>query len=192
MTILERLFGSPARVRLMRLFYLNPDKPLAMKEISKMAKLSRRAISKENKLLSSIGFLKKSGKRGFAISETFPLFSVLRNLVITASPASRENLLNFFKKHKKIKLVSIGGVFLDSASGESKLDLLIVGNGIKKSAVEKFVKKMEPDIGKEINWSFLSLAEFNDRVAMHDKFLRDFFDSPNECLVNKISAEERA
>jgi len=67
-----------------------------------------------------------------------------------------------------------------------------VGNGIKKSAVEKFVKKMEPDIGKEINWSFLSLAEFNDRVAMHDKFLRDFFDSPNECLVNKISAEERA
>ena len=151
-----------------------------------MAKLSKSAVSRENKLLSSIGFLKKSGKKGFVISETFPFFSALRNLVITASPASRENLLNFFKKHKKIKLVSIGGVFLDSVTSESNLDLLIVGNGIKRGAVEKFVKKMEPDIGKEINWSFLSLTEFNDRVAMHDKFLRDFFDFPNEFVVNKM------
>ena len=186
MTILERLFGSPARVRLMRVFYLNPDKSLTLKEVSKMAKLSSRAVSKENKLLLSIGFLKKGGKKSFTISETFPLFSALRNLVITASPASRENLLNFFKKNKKIKLVAIGGVFLDSAPGESDLDLLIVGNGIKKGAVEKFVKKMEPDIGKEINWSFLSLTEFNDRVAMRDKFLRDFFDSQNEFIINKI------
>jgi len=170
----------------MRLFYLNPDKPFALKEISKMVKLSGRAVSKENKLLLSIGFLKKSGKKGFVISETFPLFSVLRNLVITASLSSRENLLNFFKRYKKIKLVSVGGVFLDSTSSESNLDLLIVGNGIKKGAVEKFIKKLEPDIGKEINWSFLSLAEFNDRVAMHDKFLRDFFDSPNEFVINKI------
>ena len=114
----------------------------------------------------------------------------LRNLVITASPASRENLLNFFKKNKKIKLVAIGGVFLDSAPGESDLDLLIVGNGIKKGAVEKFVKKMEPDIGKEINWSFLPLSEFNDRVAMRDKFLRDFFDSQNEFIINKIEAAQ--
>jgi len=190
MTILERLFGSPARVRLMRVFYLNPDKSLTLKEVSKMAKLSSRAVSKENKLLLSVGFLKKGGKKSFVVSETFPLFSALRNLVITASPASRENLLNFFKKNKKIKLVAIGGVFLDSAPGESDLDLLIVGNGIKKGAVEKFVKKMEPDIGKEINWSFLPLSEFNDRVAMRDKFLRDFFDSQNEFIINKIEAAQ--
>jgi len=186
MTILERLFGSTARVRLMRVFYLNSEQSLTLKEVSKMAKLSSRVASKENKLLLSIGFLKKGGKKSFTISETFSLFLALRNLVITASPASRENLLNFFKKNKKIKLVAIGGVFLDSAPGESDLDLLVVGNGIKKGAVEKFVKKMEPDIGKEINWSFLSLTEFNDRIAMRDKFLRDFFDSQNEFIINKI------
>ena len=47
MTILERLFGSPARVRLMRLFYLNPDKIVTSKEAAKMSKLSFGAVSKE-------------------------------------------------------------------------------------------------------------------------------------------------
>lgn len=186
MNILEKLFGSSARVRLMRVFYLNPEKSLTQKDVVKMSKLSLRAVSKEAKLLLSAGFLKKGPKKCLAISEAFPLFSALRNLVITASPASRENLLNFFKKQKKIKLVSIGGVFLDSAPSESDLDLLIVGNGVKRGIVEKFVKKMEGEVGKEINWSFLSLAEFNDRIAMRDKFLRDFFDSPNEFIINKI------
>ena len=78
---------------------------------------------------------------------------------------------------------------MDSVSNES-IDLLIVGNGIKRSILEKFIKNLEPDVGKEINWTILSLSEFNDRVAMHDKFLRDFFDSPNECLINKIEGTQ--
>lgn len=191
MNILEKLFGSQARVRLIRLFYLNPTKIVTQKEATKMTKLSSRAISKEIKLLSLLGFVKKSAK-GFAISETFPLFGALRGLVITTSPASRENILNFFKKFRKIKLVCIAGVFLDSEFLEQLTDLLIVGNGIKRGVLEKFIKKLEPDVGKEINWTILSLTEFNDRVAMHDKFLRDFFDSPNECLIDKISIEKRA
>lgn len=202
MNILEKLFGSQARVRLMRIFYLNPEKVVTQKEATTMIKLSSRAVSKEIKLLLSLDFLKKSvrsdeiqrkNKRpktkkvwGFSLSETFSLFSALRGLVVTASPASRENLLNFFRKYRKIKLVCIGGVFVDSISNELSTDLLIVGNGIKKSVSEKFIKKLEPDLGKEINWTHFSLAEFNDRIAMHDKFLRDFFDSPNECLINKI------
>lgn len=186
MNTLEKLFGSSARVKLMRAFYLNSDKLLTSKDISKIAKLSSRVVSKESKLLLSVGFLKKGAKKSLAISESFPLFSALRNLIITASPVSRENLLNFFKKSKKIKLVAMGGVFLDSIPGDSGLDLLIVGNGIKRGAIEKFVKKLESEVGKEINWSFLSLQEFNDRIAMRDKFLRDFFDSKNEFIINKI------
>ena len=189
MNILEKLFGSQARVRLIRIFYLNPSKILNKKEFSKMAKISSRAASKEIKFLSSLNFVKKIGKKGFILSETFPLFSALRHLVITASPASRENILSFFKKFRKIRLVCIGGVFMDSVSNES-IDLLIVGNGIKRSILEKFIKNLEPDVGKEINWTILSLSEFNDRVAMHDKFLRDFFDSPNECLINKIEGTQ--
>lgn len=192
MNILEKLFGSQARVRLMRAFYLNPEKIFTKKEVAKMARLSSRAASKEIKLLSALGFLKKNSRKGFALTETFPFFSALRNLIVTASPASRENILNFFKKYRKIKLVSIAGVFMNSSFSDQITDLLIVGNGIKRGVLEKFMKKLEPDVGKEINWTILSFAEFNDRIAMHDKFLRDFFDSPNECLINKISPEERA
>lgn len=186
MNILEKLFGSQARVRLLRAFYLNPEKILAKKEIIKLSKISSRMAGKEIKTLFSLGFLKKSGKKGFVLSENFPLFSPLRALIIGASPGSREDVLNFFKKYRKIKLVCVGGVFMDSVSADALTDLLIVGNGIKRSILEKFIKKLEPDVGKEINWTILSLLEFNDRIAMHDKFLRDFFDSPNECLINKI------
>lgn len=190
MNILEKLFGSQARVRLLRVFYLNPEKVLSKKEITKMSRVSSRAVGKEIKLLSFLGFLKKSGKKGFVLSENFPLFAALRALIIGAFPRLREDILNFFKKYRKIKLVSVGGVFMDSASVDALTDLLIVGNGVKRSVLEKFIKKLEPDAGKEINWTILSLTEFNDRVAMHDKFLRDFFDSPNECLINKIEGAQ--
>ena len=191
----------------MRVFYLNPENVVTQKTAAKMAKVSARVASREIKLFLTTGFLKKDtffeeittkkGKKikskkihGFVVTETFPFFSALRNLVISALPFSREEILNFFKKYRKIKLVCVGGVFMNSSFDEQVTDMLIVGNGIKRGVLERFIKKLEPDVGKEINWTILSLAEFNERLAMHDKFLRDFFDSPNERLINKIEGAQ--
>jgi len=205
MNTLEKLFGNNARVKILRLFLLNPEQVYAAKEVARMTRVSSAAVSRELRTLRDIGFVKKSSKseevkrgkrvrrkrvQGFMLSATFPVLAPLRNLLITASPISRERMIQYFKHHGKTQLVGVAGVFFGADNAESisrqSLDLLVVGDGIKRSKLEQFISTLESEIGKELVWVSFSPAEFEYRMAMHDKFLRDFFDYPHEFLINKL------
>ena len=212
MNILEKLFGSAARVKVLRLFLLSPDKVFAAGEAARVLKVSAAHAAKEIRFLAAIGFLKnairtdtsgegkgkktkiiKTKVRGFQLSPTFPFILALRNLLITASPVSREKMLEFFKNKGQIKLVALGGIFSEDSSlglteDNSRLDLVVVG-ALKRSKVESFVKNLESEIGKELNWTLLTQLEFEHRISMHDKLLRDLFDYPHEFLINKLGVE---
>lgn len=192
MNILEKLFGSGTRVKLLRFFLLSPAGVFTLKEAAKVLKISRRAASKEIRFLKTLGFLRKR-PNGFAISQTFPYLLALRNLLVNASPVSREKMLKFFKNKGKIKLLVLGGVFAggfaeDVFGAPSRLDLLIVGE-LHRGVVERFIKKIEAEVGKELNWTLLSSAEFDHRLSMHDRMLRDLLDYPHEFLINKLGIE---
>ena len=191
MQILEKLFGSAYRVKLLRLFLLSPEKIFTAKEAARILRISSKSASKEIHFLRSLSFLKKRPK-GFVLSQIFPLLLPLRNLLINASPVSREKMLKYFKNKGKIQLLVLGGVFanenLEISDAATHLDLLIVG-GIKRGAVERFIKKIEAEVGKELNWTLLGQLEFEHRMSMHDKLLRDLFDYPHEFLINKLRVE---
>lgn len=191
MNILEKLFGGGARVKLLRFFILSPEKVFAPKEAARLLKISSKSAPKEIRFLRSLGFLKKRPK-GFMLSQTFPYLLALRNLLVNASPVSREKMLKFFKNKGKIKLLALGGVFSNdfalASISTGRLDLLIVGE-LKRVAVERFIKKVEADVGKELNWTLMSAFEFDHRLAMHDKLLRDLLDYPHEFLINKLGVE---
>ena len=87
----------------------------------------------------------------------------------------------------------MGGVFsndfaADALDPSGRRDLLGAGE-LKRGVAEQFIKKVEADIGKELNWTLMSAAEFDRRLAMHDKLLRDIFDYPHEFLINKLGVE---
>ena len=212
MNTLEKLFGSAARVKLLRLFLLSPDKVFTAGETSKVLKISKDSAVNETRFLFSVGFLKKGSRRdlfmlkkgkklktfkikidGFALSPAFPFTLALRSLLVTASPISREKMLQFFKSRGKIKLVALGGIFSDDLmdgfpGDDSRLDLVVVGE-LKRVKVENFIKNLESEIGKELNWTLLSSLEFDHRTGMHDKLLRDLFDYPHEFLINKLGLD---
>jgi len=57
--------------------------------------------------------------------------------------------------------------------------------GRKKSAPKKIIKKIEQIYGKEIRWCYMTKKEFDYRLQMHDKFLRDIFDFSHKVLIEK-------
>ena len=57
--VLNKLFGTPARVRIMRLFLLNNEQGFLPKDISKKTKANQSAVRKELNLLANIDFIKK-------------------------------------------------------------------------------------------------------------------------------------
>ncbi|KKS33679.1 MAG: putative transcriptional regulator [Parcubacteria group bacterium GW2011_GWC2_42_13] len=197
---LERLFGSANRIRIIRLFYLNPKKVFVNKEISRRAKVQNSSLRREISLLEKIGFIKKAadsvdsktraGRRrkvkvkGWALNSVFPLFAPLKNLVLNVAPISRVEILKRLKNAGNVKLIVLSGIFIQD--DESRVDLLIVGDSLKQGALEREIANIEALVGKELSYSVLSTQECLYRLRMYDKFIRDILDYPHEKILNKL------
>lgn len=201
--ILEKLFSSSSRIKIIRLFFLNPRKVFSIKEISHRAKVVNSALRREILLLERISFIKrasdyaetrsKTGRikkerfRGWALNPTFPLLAPLKNLVLNVVPISKAEVLKKLRTAGNIKLVILSGIFIQE--DESRVDLLIVGDNIKKNILEKEIRNIEALLGKELVYSVLSTEECTYRLGMYDKFIRDVLDYPHEKILNKLDVE---
>ncbi len=183
--ILAKLFGSGGRVKVIRLFLLNPEEIFTPKEIIKRAKISPLLLKKEISSLSSFDFiLKKKKLGGWMLNPSFPLITPLKRLVINVAPFSRADILKKIAKSGGIKLVILSGIFIQDDN--SRVDLLVVGDRIKKSSLERVFRQIEAGIGKELNYAVLSTQDFFYRLGVYDKFIRDILDYPHEKILDKL------
>ncbi len=188
MDILGTLLGSQNRVKILRLFFLNAEKIIENKEISRRSKVLPAALRREISILSKISFIKKKslGKlKGWQINPAFPYLNLLRNLLLNSTAVSAEDLSKKLKVVGRIKLIIISGIFIQN--NDSRVDLLVVGDFIKKNKIEKTVKDIEAIVGKELKYAFFDTDEFLYRLGIYDKFVRDILDYPHEKILNKLN-----
>jgi hypothetical protein len=205
LNILEKLFGTPARVKMMRLFLINPEKLFSPKDISRRAKVSSSVLRKEISLLKGIDFIVskteridevvklKNGKiknrrkkiQGLKLNPLFPFFQPLKNLLVDSAPIDKEKLVKKLGTAGKMKLIILSGAFTNTE--DSKVDLLAVGDSIKRAITEKILKKMEAETGREITYAVFNTDDFLYRLGMYDRFVRDILDYPHEKILNKLN-----
>ena len=199
---LEKIFGSSARVKILRLFLLNPLEVYDASVVSEKSKVNLAGARRELNLLKKAGILaeksffketpaKKKGKtptkkrtQGVTLKQGFPLLVPLKNLLISETPLNRDEIAKRFRTAGKIKLLIISGIFLDEP--DSRLDVLIVGDGLKKRAIESALKSIEAEVGKELSYAALETIEFLYRVSVYDKFVRDVLDFRHERVIDKL------
>ncbi len=203
---LKQIFGSEPRVKLMRMFLFNKETPYDIDEITKRAKLTKPVARKEINILYKVGFLRKkqytkeitlkplkgtkesrvNKKRvaGWMLNEKFSLVSQLQTLLIEAPLVSKDDLPARFKGVGQIKMIVLSGIFIHDDM--RLVDLLIVGNKLKKTAIERVVKTLEAEVGKEIRYAVFEEKDFMYRIDMYDKLLRDVFDYKHHKVVDKL------
>ncbi len=202
MDILGKLFSSNAIVKIMRLFLLNSGTVFESADIVKRSKVTAVSVRTELAILSSIKFVnkkvfykivpvrkgsKKTKKKkvvGWVLNEDFQYLYALRLLLSSTDSVNRKDLVKRFSKTGKIKLVVLSGVFLHEDT--SRLDVLVVGDNINKKGIESALRHIESEVGKELSYASMDTKEFNYRLGMYDKFIRDVLDYPHEKIVNKI------
>ncbi len=180
MEILGKILGSPARVKIMRLFLLNRGKWFANKDIVKRSQVRQEAVRRELRLLSSIGFIKKRLK-DWSFDPAFKYGSEIEALLVNSDTLSNATIVNYFKKVGRIKLLLVSGIFIKTK--DSRVDLLIVGDKIKRAKTEEGVRKLEAEIGKELVYAVFETKEFIYRLNMYDKLVRDILDFPHEVIL---------
>ncbi len=156
METLSKLFGSSAKVKIMRLFLANPDTVFNNDETSKRAKVSLVITKKEIKNLKKIKLIKdkvfyrerevtssasrrKDGKgkkvtiekkkiKGWILNEKFPLIVPLRNLLIKSNRLEKNEIIDRLKGAGLLKLVIVSGTFIQDE--DSRVDTLVVGDSL--------------------------------------------------------------
>lgn len=179
MEILGKILGSPARVKVMRLFLLNKSKGFRIKDIIKRSRVSPDVIRRELKLLNSVGFIKKRTS-DCIFDDSFKYARELEGLLINSDSLDKQDMAGSLKKAGRVKLVVVSGIFIKNK--ESRVDLLIVGDKIQKSKVEEEIRKLEAEIGSELVYAIFNTKEFVYRLSMYDKLVRDILDFPHEIL----------
>lgn len=204
--ILEKLFDSVPKARILRIFMQNPDQSFTFDMISEKSNVKSAQARKEINRLLKIGiiFEKKSsikkqllarkGKEGgvkivrtlvYAANQDFEIFQELRNLIIKSSVASKKNLLRRLKKLGRIRLAMIAGTLINNDRGRT--DLLLVADDITKGKLERFLSELESEVGKAVHYTLMTKDEFTYRTNMYDRFLRDILESPHEKLINRLN-----
>ena len=188
MEILGKILGSSARVKIMRLFLVNRTKSFTGTEILKRSRISKDTLRRELKLLSLVGFLKKRGA-GWSLHPFFGYSVEFENLLLGSDILSQEAILDNFKKIGRIKLFIISGIFIKNR--DSRADLLIVGDRLKRGKIEEGIKKIEAEIGGELTYVVFDTKEFLYRLDMYDKLVRDIIDFPHEVVLQskELSAQ---
>lgn len=203
MEILGKLLETEERVKIMRLFLLNAEMCFDAGDIMERSKVTRSALRKEISLLLKIGFIKpkiftkdverkrgsvvkvlKKKVSGWQLSIDFPLLLPVRNLLISSEPVKKETIISRFKNTGKVKLLVLAGVFLQKE--DSRVDILIVGDDLKKKGVENILRSIEAEVGKELSYALFDTQDFIYRLSVYDKFIRDILDFPHEKIWDKI------
>lgn len=192
--VLEQLFDSPVKLRLLKLFLRNPHDIFKISEIAKRIQANLRVVRRQVEGLKKIAFLKrktirkkaKDRKPGiyFSVNPQFDFYPELKTLVLKSSPASLKKIFKQIKKLGRIRLAILSGVFLNLEN--SRIDLFMVGDNISKRRLDNFLKYLEAEVGKSIDWSLLSTEEFNYRYEMFDRFILDILEKPHQKLINRL------
>ena len=180
MEILEKILGNSARVKIMRLFLLNRGKNFTNKDIVKRSRVSLAIVRRELRLLSSVGFMKKRDIN-WSFNPSFKYGEEFEDLLVRSDSLNKDTILDNFKKIGRVKLVITSGIFIKN--DDSRVDLLIVGDKMKKSKIEEGVRKLEAEIGAELVYAVFETKEFLYRLNMYDKLVRDILDYPHEVLL---------
>ncbi len=204
MDILERLFGSAAKVKLIKLFLFNPEAAYDVTQAAERAKVSRGVARKEISNLEKIGFIRsrfyiKEIKRqknrgiqsfrkrtnGWTLDQRFPYIEDIKAFLSNINPFKHNDIVLKISRAGKVQLLIVSGIFIKYA--EARVDLMVVGDNLKLNQLENIIKTIESEIGREIRYAVFETAEFNYRFSVFDKLIRDILDYPHEKIINKLN-----
>jgi len=191
--MLAKLFGSMARVKILKLFLLNSDSSYYIRQVSRHLNLQLNAVRRELENLETIGLLSshqgsddemdggRTDRKFYQANKDFILFNEVRELIIKAQILCEKEFTEKLRKLGPIKLLILSGLFLNDK--QAPVDMLIVGE-FSKDRVAKLVRELEAELVNEVNYAVLTEEEFRYRQQVTDVFLYSVLESKKIIVID--------
>ncbi len=211
--MLEQIFGSKTRTRLLKIFLLNPEKVYFIRELTRLIDTQINSVRRElqNLLQCKVirvahasekdtqqadqTFSKKQQsferivKKYFQANTDYILFRELRAIFLRSPFLHQDDLVRGICTLENLDLAVLSGFFVEN--NDSHVDLLIVGN-IHRQKLTKIIHGFEKVFEKEINFTALTKEEYLYRHSLSDRFLFGILEGKNKIIVDNIHGKPSA
>jgi predicted transcriptional regulator len=183
MQSVANIFGGEAKVKIMRLFIFNPENVYDTDSVAAHTQEKRTIVARELRNLVKAELLRKKTK-GFVLNQNYVYLKPIEHFLVDASPITDKEIVKKIARAGSIKLVLTSGVFIHDP--EARVDLLVVGDHIKKGVLIQAISSIEAELGKEIRYAAFETADFQYRYGLYDKLIRDILDFNHNKILNKL------
>lgn len=172
--MLKDLIISRVRVKLLKLFLLNPTSIFHVRELVRQTSEEINAVRRELAHMEKHGMVSKEPRGNrlyYSFRKDYPLYYDLMGLIAKTSNLG-EDILKNKNKLGKIKFAMLSGRFArGEISGPERVDLLIVGQKVVLPELSQLIRAEEARRGRELNYTVMSEDELNFRKKRRDPFI---------------------
>jgi hypothetical protein len=211
--VIEQLFGSKTRVKLLQLFYSNPNRAFYVREITRKINEQINSVRRELSNLMSIGIITSDATQNrlyYEVNQDYehypPLAMIFGGMQATAvAPPEDKTAKKETKKTPKEAATpkvdvpaehpmakdfrALGRVELALLTGQftrddsAGIDVLIVGN-VTEAKADKFMSELEKAENKELRYTVLPLDNYQYRRQINDRFISNVMGAKKQVIIN--------
>ena len=187
--MIDALFGSKTRVKLLHLFLNNPGKAFYVREMTRLIGEQINSVRRELANMLEVGIITSQNtdnKLYYEVNQRFDFYVPLRAIfadqkgeIVIKGSKDTADWQSAIKSLAGLRIAVLAGALVEgSASG---VDLLLVGT-MRDSQLTSVIKSIEADTGHELAYSVLSYDEFYYRLSVRDKFINDILTNKHSVL----------
>jgi hypothetical protein len=193
--MIDALFGSKTRVKLLHLFLNNPGQSFFVREITRKIDEQINSVRRELANMLEVGIIvsdSSNNKLYYQVNQRYdyyvPFRSIFSDTKIKSTTASMssgnqtEDYSSLLGRLHGARLVITAGILVDGSN--SPVDILIVGD-VSSVKVKLAVKEIESTEGRDVNYSVLPYDEFYYRLSVKDRFITEILNSQHKIILDK-------
>ena len=191
---LDSLFGSKTRVKLLSLFYNNPERPYYVREITRKINEQINSVRRELQNLLNVGIVKsvsQANRLYYEIDPSFKFHSELLSMFQKIPSQSKEiretkeedQILKKLQKAGNIKVMFLSGAFVRGSM--QNVDIFIIGD-MNKSRLVTVIAELEQSMNRELNYAAFRVEDFDYRRNLNDRFILDMIDAKKIVLKDDL------
>jgi predicted transcriptional regulator len=188
--LIDALFGSKTRVKLLHLFLNNPGKAFYVREITRLIDEQINSVRRELANMLDVGIITSDNadnKLYYEVNQRYEYYVPFRAIFADEKIESTANKAAEAMWHDRVielaglRLAIIAGVLVKGSA--SSVDLLLVGD-IASTRLKSVIKEIEQAESRELNYAVLSYDEFYYRLSVRDKFITEVLGSKHAVLYD--------
>lgn len=181
--MIDALFGSKTRVKLLHLFLNNPNRAFYVREITRKIDEQINSVRRELANMLSIGIIQSDSANNrlyYEVNQGYVHYEPLKAIFgdASATAVAQESPSGDWPKRLKalgdVRLALLAGSLVRGS--QTEVDLLLVGS-LNKTQTKKFIKELEDEEGRALNYTIMTYEDFYYRLSIKDRFITDIINS---------------